>query len=278
MYGPYTNEELVGRALKDRRDEVVLATKFGIRSDADDDEPNAPRDRRLARERPALDRGLAAAPRHRPRRPLLPAPHRSRTRRSRRPSARWPSWCRRARSATSGSARRRRRRSAARTPCTRSPRCRASTRCGRATSRPRSCRRCASSASAWSPTRRSAAASSPGRFTDPIRARRGRLPPQQAALHGREPRAQPAAGGEDPRARRGEGHHVRPARARVGARQGRGHRPDPGHQARVLPRGELGRDATSSSARDDLERIDAELPDGRRRALRPQRDGDAELR
>ena len=29
MYGPFTNEELVGRAIKGRRDEVVLATKFG---------------------------------------------------------------------------------------------------------------------------------------------------------------------------------------------------------------------------------------------------------
>ncbi len=29
MYGPFTNEQLVGRALKGRRDEVVLATKFG---------------------------------------------------------------------------------------------------------------------------------------------------------------------------------------------------------------------------------------------------------
>lgn len=29
MYGPFTNEELVGRAIKDRRDRVVLATKFG---------------------------------------------------------------------------------------------------------------------------------------------------------------------------------------------------------------------------------------------------------
>ncbi len=29
MYGPFTNEELVGRAIADRRDEVVLATKFG---------------------------------------------------------------------------------------------------------------------------------------------------------------------------------------------------------------------------------------------------------
>jgi aryl-alcohol dehydrogenase-like predicted oxidoreductase len=30
IYGPYTNEELVGRALKGKRDQVVLATKFGM--------------------------------------------------------------------------------------------------------------------------------------------------------------------------------------------------------------------------------------------------------
>ena len=30
MYGPFLNEELVGRAIADRRHEVVLATKFGI--------------------------------------------------------------------------------------------------------------------------------------------------------------------------------------------------------------------------------------------------------
>jgi aryl-alcohol dehydrogenase-like predicted oxidoreductase len=30
MYGPYTNEELVGRFLKGKRERVVLATKFGI--------------------------------------------------------------------------------------------------------------------------------------------------------------------------------------------------------------------------------------------------------
>jgi aryl-alcohol dehydrogenase-like predicted oxidoreductase len=35
-YGPYTNEELVGRAIADRRDEVVLATKFGIVRDPND--------------------------------------------------------------------------------------------------------------------------------------------------------------------------------------------------------------------------------------------------
>jgi aryl-alcohol dehydrogenase-like predicted oxidoreductase len=36
MYGPHTNEELVGRAIAGRRDEVVLATKFGIKADPDD--------------------------------------------------------------------------------------------------------------------------------------------------------------------------------------------------------------------------------------------------
>jgi len=36
MYGPHTNEELLGRALADRRDEVFLATKFGIRLEPGD--------------------------------------------------------------------------------------------------------------------------------------------------------------------------------------------------------------------------------------------------
>ena len=35
-YGPHTNEELVGRAIAGRRDQVVLATKFGIVRDPDD--------------------------------------------------------------------------------------------------------------------------------------------------------------------------------------------------------------------------------------------------
>lgn len=34
MYGPFTNEELVGRAITGRRDRVVLATKCGIERDA----------------------------------------------------------------------------------------------------------------------------------------------------------------------------------------------------------------------------------------------------
>ncbi len=37
MYGPYANEELVGRFLKGRRDKVIVATKFGIVRAPNDD-------------------------------------------------------------------------------------------------------------------------------------------------------------------------------------------------------------------------------------------------
>lgn len=36
MYGPFINEELVGKAIRGRRDQVVLATKFGIVRNAGD--------------------------------------------------------------------------------------------------------------------------------------------------------------------------------------------------------------------------------------------------
>ena len=36
MYGPFTNEELVGRAVRGRRDQAVIATKFGIVRDPND--------------------------------------------------------------------------------------------------------------------------------------------------------------------------------------------------------------------------------------------------
>lgn len=35
MYGPFTNEELVGRAIRDRRDHVILATKFAVQRGED---------------------------------------------------------------------------------------------------------------------------------------------------------------------------------------------------------------------------------------------------
>jgi len=36
MYGPHTNEQLVGKAIKGKRDQFVIATKFGIVRDPDD--------------------------------------------------------------------------------------------------------------------------------------------------------------------------------------------------------------------------------------------------
>ncbi len=39
MYGPYTNEELIGKAIAGRRDKVIVATKFGIRHAPTPDNP-----------------------------------------------------------------------------------------------------------------------------------------------------------------------------------------------------------------------------------------------
>ena len=72
VYGPYINEELVGRALKGRRDQVVLATKFGLISHAG----AARGPRQQPGQHPHRGRGLAAAAGHRPHRPVLPAPGR----------------------------------------------------------------------------------------------------------------------------------------------------------------------------------------------------------
>ena len=228
IYGPYTNEELVGRALKGRRDQVVLGHQVR------DDLPHRRRSgqpRQQPRQHPHRGRRVAAPPRHRLHRPVLPAPRRPRTRPSRTPSAPWPSWSPRARSATSGCPRPGGTPSAAPTPCTRSPRCSRSTRCGPATPNRRCCRCCASSASASCllaarprlPHRR-----------DPLdgRARRRRLAQDQPPLHGRELPAQPAHRRRG-RSRRRRGRcHAGAGRHRLAAAQRRRHRPDPRHQAR----------------------------------------------
>ena len=157
VYGPYTNERLVGRAIEGRRDQVVLATKFGIVRDPDDPTARGGNGRpeyvkrscdgslerlgvehidlyylhRVDPETPIEDTVGAMAELVRDGQGPLPRP-------------------------VGGLAPRR---SAAPTPCTRSARCSPSTRSGRATPRPRCCRRCASSGSASCPTARSAAAS-----------------------------------------------------------------------------------------------------------------------
>ena len=69
VYGPFTNETLVGRALEGRRDRVVLATKFGWEIGSSG---RGGLDSRPAHIREAVE-GLAPPAPHRPHRPPLPA-------------------------------------------------------------------------------------------------------------------------------------------------------------------------------------------------------------
>jgi aryl-alcohol dehydrogenase-like predicted oxidoreductase len=58
VYGPHTNEELVGEALEPVRDRVILATKFGFRLDASRTPPYAGLDSRPERIREAVEGSL----------------------------------------------------------------------------------------------------------------------------------------------------------------------------------------------------------------------------
>ena len=75
VYGPFTNEELVGEALAPVRDRVVIATKFGFRLEDGKQQPG------VSNSRPEHIREVVEASlkrlRDRPHRPALPAPRRS---------------------------------------------------------------------------------------------------------------------------------------------------------------------------------------------------------
>ena len=120
VYGPYANEELLGKAFAGKRDQVVIATKFGTllhRSPEQNGMPvrgidGSPENIRIAVEgslrRLGTDRiDLYYQHRMDPRRP------------SRTPSVRSKSSSRRGRSSTTGCRRRRPRRSDVRTRCIR---------------------------------------------------------------------------------------------------------------------------------------------------------------
>ena len=231
MYGPFTNERLVGRAIAGRRDEVVLATKFGIVRGADGSADRGINGR-PEYVRAACDASLQRLGvdhidlyyQHRvdPNVPIeetvgamaeLVAGREG-------PPPR----------AVRGGAR-------DHPPGARRPpdhgRCRPSTRCGPATSRTRSCRRCASWASGSSRTPRSAAGSSPAPITSADGPARGRLPALATRASRGGARGQPArsstGSGRSPTRK---GVHAGPARAGVGPGAGRRRRPDPRHQAR----------------------------------------------
>ena len=240
MYGPFTNEQLVGRRSRPAR-RGRARHQVRQRARPTDGPVRDQRPARVRPRRPATPRCSGSASTHRP---LLPAPRRpdDADRGDRR--ARWPSWSRRARCATSGSPRRRRRRirrAHAVHPIT----------------------ALQTEYSLWArdpedeilpavrelgigfvPTARSAAASSPApsRTLDDLaaettsaarsRASRARTSTQNLELvDGVEAIA--SAKGVDAGA----------ARARVGARAGRAtSSPIPGHEAPPLPRGERRRD------------------------------------
>ena len=155
LYGPFRNEELVGRALRDRRDRVVIATKFGFRISESGEMIGV--DSRPEHVREVAEASLQAA-RRRPHRSALPAPRRSagadRGYGRRHGGAREGRQGPPSRPVGSGGA-------TIRAPirCMRSRPCRPSTRSGAASRSTRSCPSAASSASASSPIARSVEAS-----------------------------------------------------------------------------------------------------------------------
>jgi aryl-alcohol dehydrogenase-like predicted oxidoreductase len=72
MYGPFTNEELVGQALAPVRDQVVIATKFGFGFDGTRTTGLNSKPEHIT----ATIEDLAAATANRPDRPAVPAPRR----------------------------------------------------------------------------------------------------------------------------------------------------------------------------------------------------------
>ncbi len=191
MYGPHTNERLVGSAIASRRDEVFLATQ--VRDQAGQRRrPDQSRDRRQSRLRARGLRRLAAAPWASSTSTSTTSTGSTRTRRSRTPSARWPSWCSRQGPSHRpvGGERRDDPPRARRAPDHRradrvlavDARRRGGDPADAAGARDRARRLLA--ARTWVPLRAVQLARG---------ARRGRLSPPWSALHGREPRAEPGS-------------------------------------------------------------------------------------
>ena len=105
----------------------------------------------------------------------------------------------------------------------------------------------------------------------------GRFPPHVAALPGRELPEEPRPRARDRGDGAREGLHAVAARARLGAGAGQRHRADPRHQAPALPRGERARarrDAHEGRSRADRPHHSA----GRRRRNALSRSGDEDAR
>ena len=249
MYGPFTNERLVGRAIAGRRDEVVLATKFGNERPEDgswvrmNGRPEYVRSRARPRcaARGGSHRSLLPAPRGQDR------PHRGDRGRDGRAGAGGQGALPRALRGLAGHHPARARRApdhgAAERVLALDP--------GR---RSRSCPPCASSASASSPTARSAAGSSPAASATRPTCREDDFRRRHPRFQDENFRAISSCGA--PRgARSREGRDARAARAGLGAGPRGGRGADPRHQARRYLEENVAAAAIELSA-DELARLD----------------------
>ena len=230
MYGPFTNEALVGKAIEgtprarrsSRPSSASCATRTTRRSAASTAAPNT-----CAPPATPASSGWASRPST-----CTTSTASTRTCRSRKPSARWPDWLPPARCATWACPRPPAPPSTAPARCIRSRRCKANSRCGRATRRRTACSTLVPSP--WhQPGRLFAARSRFPHRRDPLAGRfRGRrLPPSQPALPGRQLHPQPAAGRSGEGAGRRQGLLARAAGAGLGAGAGRRRAGDPRYPA-----------------------------------------------
>jgi aryl-alcohol dehydrogenase-like predicted oxidoreductase len=139
IYGPHKNEVLVGRALGSRRDEAIVATKFGIVRDPDDPTKRGfnghPEYVHQACDASLARLGIEHIDLYYQHRVDTDTPIEETV-------GAMGELVKRARCGTSDSPKRHRRTSAGRTPCTPSRRYRPSTRCGPETPKPKFFRRC----------------------------------------------------------------------------------------------------------------------------------------
>ena len=251
LYGPLTNEELVGRAIKGKRDEYVIATKFARRTDSatpGDMSTLGPLDGSPEHVRSSIEGSLQRLGtdyvdlyyQHRVD-PNVPIEETVGAMAELVQAGQGPPH--RAERGGAGDA------FAARRPCTRSPRCRPSTRCGRATPRRRSSPPAASSGSGSCPYSPLGRGFLSGRFSSPDELDAGDFRRNGPRFTGENLEANRQLAAKVAEIAAEKGDHAGTAGAGLGARPGRGHRPDPGHQAADLPGAERRRGRRRADAR-----------------------------
>ena len=229
VYGPFTNEELVGEALAPFREQVVIATKFGFHLD-----PEAIAECRAAglNSRPEHIKEVAEASLKRLKVEAIDLFYQHRVD----PdvpiedvAGAVKDLIRRARSSTSASPKPACRRSAAPTPSSRSRRSRANTRCGGDAPKRKCCRRSRNSGSASFPFSPLGKGFLTGKIDENTDVRQHRLPQHRPSLYAGGPEGEPGPGRSARRDRGTEEGDARPDRAGLAAGPEAVDRSDPRH-------------------------------------------------